>query len=34
MAIPRNIIPVPYVIQSGLEYMNDDSGPTIDCPCR
>jgi DNA-binding Lrp family transcriptional regulator len=32
--IPKMTIPIPYVIQSGFEYMNDDSGPTIDCPCR
>ena len=24
----------PYVIQSGFEYMNDSSGPTMDCPCK
>ena len=32
--IPVIKICMPYVIQSEFEYMNDDSGPIIDCPCR
>ena len=32
--IPAIIISNPYVIHFGLEYMKDDSGPTIDNPCR
>ena len=32
--IPKTIILIPYVIQSGLAYMKDDSGPTMACPCR
>jgi len=31
---PMIIISIPYVIQSGLAYMKDDSGPTMDCPWR
>ena len=34
MIIPTTTICIPYVTQSGFEYMNDDSGPTIDCPWR
>ena len=32
--IPRIVICIPYVIQFGFEYMNDDSGPMIECPWR
>ena len=32
--IPIDIIWIPYVIHSGLAYMNDDSGPIIDWPCK
>jgi len=32
--IPRITICIPYVIQFRFEYMNDDSGPMIECPWR
>ena len=32
--IPTAAICKPYEIQSGLEYMNDDSGPIADWPWR
>ena len=32
MIVPITKIWTPYETQSGLEYMNEDSGPTIDWP--
>ncbi len=34
MIIPTTMIWIPCVTQSGLEYIKDDFGPTIDCPWR
>ncbi len=32
--IPTIEIPMPYVIQSGFEYMKEDCGPITECPWR